>query len=67
MCLPAKEILYEEIEKLPDNLISDVFNYILFLENKNENNRLTVMARTLSEDSFSKIWDNEEDAVYDKL
>lgn len=65
--MSVKEMLYQEIEKLPDSLAPDIMNYIMFLENKSEKIELTKQVRTLSETSFSKIWDNEEDSIYDTL
>jgi hypothetical protein len=65
--LSVKEMLYREIDKLPDSLAPDIMDYIMFLENKMEKSELTQQVRTLSEESFSKIWDNEEDSIYDTI
>jgi hypothetical protein len=65
--MSVKEMLHQEIEKLPDSLAPDIMNYIMFLENKSEKIELISQVRTLSEVSFSKIWDNEEDSIYDTL
>ena len=65
--MSVKEMLHEVIEKSPDSLAADVFNYIMFLENKSEKSELTRLTQTVSEASFAKVWDNPEDAIYDTL
>lgn len=65
--MSVKEMLYKEIDKLPDSLAPDLMDYIKFLENKIEKSELTKQVRTLSDTSFSKIWNNDEDSVYDTI
>jgi len=65
--MSVKELIKKEIEKIPDNLAQEVYDFILFLENKKEKNNLTKASQELSTVSFQKIWDNEEDAIYDSL
>lgn len=63
----AKKIIKKEIDKLPQNLVAEVYDFILFLESRNKKGLLAKTAQSLSESSFKKVWDNEEDAVYDSL
>lgn len=65
--MTVKEMIKTEIEKLPENLLAEVFDFIQFLEIKREKNLLAKAFQELSCVSFQKIWDNEEDAVYDSL
>jgi hypothetical protein len=65
--MSVKELLHKEIDKLSDSLAPEILNYVLFLENKSEKLDLVNQVRTMSESSFSKIWDNEEDSAYDTL
>ncbi len=65
--MSVKELIKSEIEKLPENLLEEVFDFIQFLEIKEEKTLLVKAAQELSRSSFKKIWDNEEDAVYDSL
>ena len=51
----------------PENLLVEVYDFILFLETKKEKALLTKASQQLSEASFEKIWIKEEDAVYDTL
>ena len=49
------------------NLIRErTTDFVEFLTQKEEQ-KLVESAMKMSEKSFSKVWDNEEDAVYDKL
>lgn len=65
--MSVKEMIKNEIDKLPENLLQEVFDFIQFLEIKRERNLLVKASHELSKTSFEKIWDNEEDAVYDSL
>ncbi|HLE87898.1 MAG TPA: DUF2281 domain-containing protein [Candidatus Brocadiaceae bacterium] len=65
--MTVKEMIKTEIEKLPENLLAEVFDFIQFLEMKKEKNLLAKASQKLSTASFEKIWDNKEDAVYDSL
>jgi len=65
--MSLKELIKNEIDKLPESLLLEVFNFIQFIENKNERALLVKASQKLSNASFQKIWDNEEDDVYDSL
>ncbi len=65
--MTVKEMIKTEIEKLPENLLAEVFDFFQFLEVKREKNLLAKTSQKLSSASFQKIWDNEEDSVYDSL
>ena len=63
----VKEMIKKEIDRLPENLLSEVFDFIQFLESKREKSILVKASQDLSASAFQKIWDNEEDAIYDNL
>ncbi|MBI4839059.1 MAG: DUF2281 domain-containing protein [Nitrospirae bacterium] len=65
--MSVKEIIKNEIDKLPENLLAEVFDFIQFLESKRDRILLARASQELSRASFKKVWDNEEDAVYDSL
>jgi hypothetical protein len=65
--MSVKEIIKNEIDRLPENLLAEVLDFIQFLENKKEKTLLVSASQELSTASFQKIWDNKEDAVYDSL
>jgi len=65
--MSVKEMIKNEIDKLPENLLPEVFDFIQFLESKRDKALLAKASQELSKTSFERIWDNEEDAVYDSL
>ena len=65
--MSIKETLKKEIDKLPEDILAQVYDFIQFLEMKLDRNLLARTSQEMSEASFARIWDNEEDAVYDKL
>jgi hypothetical protein len=62
-----KELIKKEIDKLSEDILTEVFDFIQFLERKRERDLLVRSSQELSATSFQKIWDNEEDAVYDTV
>lgn len=62
-----KELIKKEIDKLPEDILAEVFDFIRFLESKRERDLLVKSSQKLSTTSFQRIWDNEEDAVYDTV
>ena len=65
--MSVKDMIKKEIDKLPENKLLEVYYFVKFLEIKQERELLQQASESLSEKSFEKIWDNEEDAVYDSL
>lgn len=58
--------LIDKIRHLPAQRQAEVENFVDFLFQQEEQ-KLVRSAMKLSEKSFEKIWDNDEDAVYDEL
>ena len=65
--MTVKEMIKNEIDKLPENMLVEVYDFVRFLETKQERELLTQASQKMSETSFEKIWNNEEDSAYDKL
>lgn len=63
----VKDLIKSEIEKLPESLLEEVFDFIQFLETKRDKVLLVKASQEMSSPALAKIWDNEEDAVYDSL
>jgi len=63
----VKDLIKSEIEKLPESLLEEVFDFIQFLETKRDKVLLVKASQDISNPALAKIWDNEEDAVYDSL
>ena len=65
--MSVKEMIKHEIEKLPENLLQEVLDFIQFLEIKREKILFVKASQEMSRTSFERVWDNEDDAVYDSL
>ena len=64
--LPERDLL-EKIRSLPAEKLAEVEDFVDFLRQRDGERRLTQAATKLSEDAFLRVWDNDEDAVYDQL
>jgi len=62
-----EKILIEKIRTLTPERVVEVENFVDFLRHRNEEIRLTHSLSLLSEAAFQKIWDNPEDADYNRL
>jgi hypothetical protein len=67
MTSKAVATLIKKLETLPAEKINEVEDFVDFLRNKSADKQLTRAASRLSEKSFGKVWNNSEDAIYDKL
>ncbi len=63
----ATTALLEKLRDLPAERLAEVEDFVEFLLQKDEDRELRQAAMRMSEPSFKAIWDNELDAVYDKL
>ncbi|MBI4517957.1 MAG: DUF2281 domain-containing protein [Deltaproteobacteria bacterium] len=57
--------LIEKIRALPPEKVAEVEDFVDFLRDRQEDQRLTRAACKLSEAAFERIWDNPDDADYD--
>jgi hypothetical protein len=64
---PHEEVLIKKIRALPPEKIAEVEDFVDFLRGRNEYRLLTQAAPKLSENAFRKVWDNPDDADYDRL
>jgi hypothetical protein len=62
-----EQILISKIRVLPPERAMEVEDFIDFLSQASKDKQLRVAAARLSEDAFAKVWDNPEDAEYDRL
>lgn len=63
----AEQVLIDKIKRLPPQRMAEVEDFVDFLRARDEDQRLTHVAAKASEASFSVVWDNDHDAVYDQL
>lgn len=58
--------LIDKLKELPPQKLAEVEDFVDFLRIREER-RLTQAAAKASEPVFAKVWDNDEDAAYDRL
>ena len=63
----AEMSLIEKIRSLPPEKLVEVEDFVDFLKMRDEDRLVTHAATKLSEDSFRQVWDNPDDAEYDRL
>jgi hypothetical protein len=61
------QLLLEKLRALPPKRRAEVEDFVDFLAHREEEQRLTHSAAQVSEPAFKSIWDNPEDAEYDRL
>jgi hypothetical protein len=61
------QVLFDKIKQLPPQRMAEVEDFVDFLRVREDEQRLTHAAAKASEASFSKVWDNDEDAAYDRM
>jgi len=63
----AKQALIDKIKQLPPQRMAEVEDFVDFLRAREDEQRLTLGAAKASEPSFAAVWDNDEDAAYDRM
>jgi hypothetical protein len=63
----AEQALIEKIKQLPPQRVAEVEDFVDFLRARDDEQRLTRAAAKASEASFAAVWDNDEDAAYDRM
>ena len=61
------QVLLEKIKQLPPQRMAEVEDFVDFLREREAEHQLTHAASKASEASFAQVWDNDEDAAYDRL
>jgi hypothetical protein len=59
--------LIEKLKLLPPERLAEVEDFVDFLRARNEDRALERAATRAAEPAFAKIWDNDDDAAYDRL
>ena len=63
----SPEDLFEKIRSLPPDRRSEVEDFVDFLRQRDDERGLVRAVMRLSEGAFEKVWDNPDDADYDRL
>jgi hypothetical protein len=59
--------LIDKIRRLPEDKLAEVEDFVDFLRQRQEERRLAQAVTGASEAAFAKVWDNPDDAEYDRL
>lgn len=59
--------LLEKLKSLPPQRQAEVEDFVDFLRSRDEDRHLATVAAKTSEPAFAAIWDNDDDAEYDRL
>lgn len=62
-----EQILIEKIKKLSSQRVAEVEDFVDFLRSRDDDQRLAHEAAKASEPSFAAVWNNDEDAAYDRM
>ena len=63
----AEETLIQKIRNLPPERVAEVEDFVDFLTVRDQDRHLTQVAMRFSEEAFHAVWDNSDDAEYDRL
>ena len=63
----ADKSLIDKIRSLPPEKLAEVEGFVDFLRMRDEDRLVARAATKLSEDAFRQVWDNPDDAEYDRL
>jgi hypothetical protein len=59
--------LFEKIRTLPEAKVAEVEDFVDFLRHREEDRHLVQAASRFSEKALRQVWDNADDAEYDRL
>jgi hypothetical protein len=62
-----KQVLIDKIGQLPPQRLAEVEDFVDFLRLREDEQRLTQAAARMAEASFAAVWNNDEDAAYDRM
>lgn len=63
----AEQVLIDKIKQLPPQRVAEVEDFVDFLRAREDGQRLSHAAAKSNEASFAHVWDNDEDAAYDRM
>jgi hypothetical protein len=59
--------LMEKLKRLPPERMAEVEDFVDFLRTRDEERALARAATRAAEPAFATVWDNDDDAAYDRL
>ena len=64
---PQIKHMLKKLEHLSPDRLAEVEDFIDFLQQRDQDKHLRQDYAHASETAFTKVWDNDDDAIYDKL
>jgi uncharacterized membrane protein len=64
---PQVQHMLEKLEHLSPERLAEIEDFIDFLNQRDQDKRLRQDYAQASEGAFNKVWDNDDDAIYDSL
>jgi len=61
------QALIEKLKHLPPERVAEVEDFVDFLRARDEERALERAATRAAEPTFAKVWNNDDDAAYDRL
>jgi len=61
------QALIDKLKNLPPERVAEVEDFVDFLRTRDEDRALKHAATRVAEPVFAKVWDNDDDAAYDRL
>lgn len=62
-----ESILIQKLQRLPTQRLAEVEDFVDFLQAREEDRQLVQAAAKAAEARFATVWDNDEDAAYDRM
>lgn len=64
---PSEQSILQKLKQLPPERVAEVEDFVDFLRARGDAQQLTRAAASAAEPAFRKVWDNPDDAAYDRL
>jgi len=64
---PDQEQILVKLKHLSPSRLAEVADFIDFLQQRDQEKQLQQDYAQTSEAAFNKVWDNDDDTIYDKL
>lgn len=61
------QVILEKLKELPPERLAEVEDFVDFLRTRADERSLVRAAAKRSEEAFAKVWENPDDADYDRL
>ena len=62
-----EQIILDKLKQLPAERLAEVEDFVDFLRARSDVQQLVQVAAKAAEPAFKKVWDNPDDAAYDRL